>query len=329
MKLFPLKFSHLAAGAAALVFFSISLFAVSDLGARAQAIRTIKLIVPFPPGGAIDVLARVVAEEVGQLQGRTIVIENRPGAGSEIGTVAVSRSVPDGNTLLMGSIATITLPHLRKVNYDLADLEPICNLASTPTVIVVNKNSGYQTLDDLFRAARDKPGELTYGSAPGSVLHIGFEMLAHVANIQMTFVPFGGTPPAVNALLGEHIVAAMVDYSAAAGQLQAGTLRALAVGSRKRIDDLPDVPTVAESGYKDYELELWYGPFAPAKTPTEKVSQLIAWFSQAMRVPEVKSKLAVQQISPVAMCGADFSVYVRKQFDEFGRAIREANIKVE
>jgi tripartite-type tricarboxylate transporter receptor subunit TctC len=196
-----------------------------------------------------------------------------------------------------------------------------------PTVIVVNNTSPLRKLDDLVQAARAKPDALTYGSAPASVLNVGFEIFAHAANFRMTFVPFGGTAPAVNAVLGGHIDAAMVDYPAAAGQLQGGTLRALATGAHMRIEGLPDVPTIAESGYKDYELELWYGPFAPAKTPTETISPLASWFSQAMRAPEIKPKLAAQQFSPGVTCGADFADFLRKRSDQFGRGIREANIK--
>jgi tripartite-type tricarboxylate transporter receptor subunit TctC len=295
-----------------------------------QSGRTIRVIVPFPPGGAIDALTRIVAEQIGRLGGPTMVIENRPGAGTEIGTEAAVRATPDGNTLLMGSDAQMTLPHLRKTNYHpLTDLLPICSLAVTPTVIVVNSASPYRTLDDLVRAARAKPGALTYGSAPGSAVNVGFEMFAHAANIRMTFVPFGGTLPAVNAVLGEHIDAAMVDYPAAVGQLRAGKLRALATGAGRRIEEFQNIPTVAESGYPDYELELWYGPFAPARTPAAAIAQFAGWFGQAMQAPETISRLALQQISPRVACGADFAAFLRKRYDEFGRAIAEANIKAE
>jgi tripartite-type tricarboxylate transporter receptor subunit TctC len=319
-------FRHPAAGAAVAAAWLLAFGASGG----SETARTIRLIVPFPPGGAIDVLSRIVAQEVGREQGPTIVIENRPGAGTEIGTDVVVRATPDGNTLLMGSDALVTLPHLRKTSYDpLTDLLPICSLASTPTVIVVNSGSPFRTLADLVRAAQARPGALTYGSAPGSVVNVGFAMLAHAANIKMTFIPFGGTLPAVNALLGEHIDAAMVDYPAAIGQLKAGGLRALATGARARIKELPDVPTVAESGFPDYELELWYGPFAPAKAPMETIAQLSASFSAAMKAPEVKAKLALQQINPLVTCGADFAAFLRKRSDEFGRAIREANLKEE
>src|SRR5262249_28775019 len=149
----------------------------------------------------------------------------------------------DGNTLLMGSDALVTLSHFRKTGYDpLTDLLPICRLASTPTVIVVNSGSPYRTLGDLLNAARGRPGALTYGSAPGSAGNVGFAMLPHAAGIKIPSTPSGGPPPAVNALLGEHIDAAMVDYPTALGHLRAGKLRALATGAHQRIEDLPEVP---------------------------------------------------------------------------------------
>jgi tripartite-type tricarboxylate transporter receptor subunit TctC len=311
---------------------ALAALAVSATGfpVFSQGTRTIKVVVPFPPGGGIDVLARIMAEQIGRMQAATVVIENRPGAGTVIGTDAVYRAKPDGNTVLIDNNSFVVTPHLRKVDYDpFLGFAPICNAADTPTVIAVNSASPYRTLDELFAAARAKPLALTYGSAPGSALNVAFEMLSRMASFRMTFVPFGGTPPAVSAVLGDHIVVAHVDYPSAAGQIQAGKLRALATGSRRRIAALPQVPTVAESGFKDYGLDLWYGLFAPAQTPKEVVSELADWFSRSVQVPEVKAKLAAQGINPVAMCGADFVADLRKQFDTYGRAIREADIKAE
>jgi tripartite-type tricarboxylate transporter receptor subunit TctC len=272
----------------------------------------------------------MMAEQVSRTQGATLVVENRPGAGTVIATEAVFRANPDGNTVLIVNNSFVVAPHLHKVSYDpLSGFEPICKVGSTPTVVAVNNASPYRTLEDLFNAARTKPGEITYGTAPGSVLNVGFEMLARMANFRMTFVPFGGTAPVVSAVLGDHIAVGHVDYPAAAGQIQAGKLRALATGSRRRIVDLADVPTVAEFGYKDYELDLWYGLLAPAKTPKEVVSQLADWFTRSVQVPEIRSKLAAQGISPGDTCGAQFSVDLRQQYDAYGRAVREANIKAE
>jgi tripartite-type tricarboxylate transporter receptor subunit TctC len=305
-----------------------SLLALAGAPAWSQAGQTTRLIVPYPPGGGIDVLARILADEIGRTQGQAIVIENRPGAGTEIGTEVVARAAPDGRTLLFNNNAIVILPHVRKVNYDLrTDLAPICNTASTPTVMVVNSNSPYHSLQDIVTAARAKPGELTYGSAPAGLMNVAFEMLAHQGDFKATFVPFGGTPPALNAVLGEHITIGFVDYPAAAGHIQAGKLRAVAVGSRARIPELPDVPTIAESGFKDYEIEVWYAVFAPAKTPGDVMSRVAGWFRDASLSPAIRGKLTAQAFHPVAQCGADFAAYLKSEDDKFGRAVRDANIK--
>jgi tripartite-type tricarboxylate transporter receptor subunit TctC len=196
-----------------------------------------------------------------------------------------------------------------------------------PTLIVVNSASRYRTLGDLLSAARDKPGDLALAST--GPVHVGVEMLKRAAKVDMTYVPYPGNAPAVNALLGEHVTSVFADYAVLAEQLKAGKLRALATASRTRIEQLPDVPTVGESGYRDYEYDFTEMLFAPAKTPTETVFQLAGWFTAAMRVPEVRAKLVVQGFNPVGMCGADFATYLRKQYDEYGRVIRDSNIKAD
>jgi len=191
------------------------------------------------------------------------------------------------------------------VNYDpLTSFEPICYLASLPQVVVVNGRSPYRTFADLLNAARAKPGALTLAAfGPASTPQIAFEMLKRAFNIDMTFVPYPGEAPAVIALLGEHVTAALVNYVAAAEQIKAGKLRALATPSRTRIEPLPDAPTVAESGYKNYEMNVWNGLFAPANTPKELVSQLAGWFTAAMQMPDVRAKLVAEGSSQLG-CAA-------------------------
>jgi tripartite-type tricarboxylate transporter receptor subunit TctC len=319
---------HLAAGAAALAAVAVSLHAAND--AWSQAARAIKIVVPYPPGGGADAVARVVADAVGNMHGPTMIVEDRPGAGTVIGTEDVFRAEPDGNTLLFTNNSTLLVPHLRKLDYDpLSSFVAICDVATTPTVIVVSSTSPYRTLDDLLGAARAKPGALTFGASPGAVSHVSFEMLLHAADVRMTLVPFNGTPPQVNAILGGHIDTAFVDYPSAAGLLQAGKLRALATGSRTRTELLPDVPTVSESGFRDYEMELWYGFLAPARTPPQTISQLAQWIAKAVQVPATGSRLAAQGMKPSGVCGAQFAASLNKQYEEYGRVIREANIKAE
>jgi tripartite-type tricarboxylate transporter receptor subunit TctC len=320
-----------AAGAAAIAGVSATTIALSAHRAFAQTTRTIKIVVPNPPGGGADIVARLLAEQISKLQGAAIVIENRAGAGGVIATEAVSRTAPDGNTLLINFNAYLINPLLRKLNYDpLTSFEPVCYLTTSPTFIVVNDTSPYRTLRDLFDAARAKPGDLTMASVgPGSATQIAFETLKREANLDITFVPYPGVPAAVNALLGEHVTSVFSNYGDVSAQLKAGKLRPLATASRARIDVLPEIPTVAESGYKDYGVDIWLGIFAPAKTPKATISQLASWFTDALQAPEVAAKLAAQGLYPNGTCGADFAAFLRKQYGEYGRVIRESNIKAE
>jgi len=299
--------------------------------ARPQTARTIKVVVPFAAGGGTDILARILGDQIGRAMGPTIVVENRPGAGTVIGTEAVARASPDGNTVLMVANSFTINPNLKKLNYDpLTSFEPVCHLTRSPNVVVVNSASPYRTLRDFVEAARAKPGQLTMAyNGPATSQHIGFEMLKRATDIDVIHVPFPGGGPAVNALMGEHVAALFVNYPSAGEQIKSGRLRVLATTSRTRVETLPDVPTVAEAGYKDFEEEVWFGVVAPARTPKEAVTQLAAWFGAAVRAPDVKPKLLVQELYPVGSCCAEFASYLARQYEDYGRIIREANIKAE
>jgi tripartite-type tricarboxylate transporter receptor subunit TctC len=325
MKLPRRQFLHLAAVAAPLTV----LLSLADRGAWSQTARTIRFVVPFPAGGGADLLTRVLTEQIGKVENVTTVVENRPGAASIIGTDIASRAAPDGNTVLIVANSFIIHPYFKKLNYDpLTSFAPICLLANSPQVIVVNSTSPYHTLADLIDSARAKPDQLTNASVgPASTQHIAFELLKLRAKVNLIYVPFSGNPPAVNALLGGHVTVVMANYAEVAENIKAGNLRALAVGSRARLEALPNVPTVAESGYNDYEVNVWYGLLAPAKTPKEIVDQLSQWCGAAMRAPELKPKWALQGLDPVGKPAADFAAHLRQQYEEYGRVIREAHIQ--
>lgn len=303
--------------------------AISTDAARAQPARTIKILISVPPGGTIDFLVRVLADHIGKANGQTILVESRPGAAGMIAAEAVARSAPDGNTLLVNHNGIVINSLLRKAGVDLAGFEPVCFLVHSPQVLVVNVTSPYRTLADLIAAARAKPGALSIASVgPATTQHLAIERLKRQAGIDMTYVPFGGGAPAINALLGQHVTAVLQNYSESGEQISAGNLRALATPSARRIVPAPDVPTIAES-FPNFEAEVWFGLVAPAKTPADTMAQLIGWFGAALGAPEVRTKLEAQGLYPDPKCGADFAAHIRRQTDEYARLLREAKIKTE
>ena len=297
--------------------------------AWSQTARTIKIVVPFAPGGGVDIVARLMADQIGRMQKVTVVVENRPGAGTLIGTEAVARAAPDGNTVLFAANSLIINPALRKTSYDaLTSFEPVCLLTRSPNAVIVNSASPYRSLTDLIDDARAKPGQLSIAlQGPATSQHIGTEKLKRAANIDMINVPFPGSAPSVTSVLGGHVAALFVNYPAASEQVSAGKLRVLATGARSRI--LPDVPTIAEVVGKDYEEDVWNSAVVPANTPKETVAQLADWIKAAMAIPDVRSKLSVQGFDPAGTCGADFATFLRAQVNEYTQIVRDTNMKAE
>ena len=289
------------------------------------------MIVPYPPGGTADVMGRLLGQEIGATEGVTIVVENRPGAGTVIATEYVSRAPADGNTALIMSNSFVINSHMHKLNYDpLTSFSPVCVLVTSPNLIVVNAKSPYKTLGDLLTASKAKPGEITMASVgPATTQHIGFLQLNLATKANMTFVPFPGNAPAVNALLGEHVSAVYANYSEVAEQIKSGKLRPLVATGAKRMTMLPDLPTVAEQGFPGYDVEVWLGMVVPAGTPQGAVDQLAKWFTAAMKVPAVQAKFATLGIYPAGQCGADFAKLIRARDAEYARIMSAAGIKGE
>lgn len=309
------------------LFTAALLLALSHPGAFAQT-GTTKIIVPYPPGSGPDILSRLMAEQIGKTEGATFVVENRPGGGTLIGTEAAARAAPDGNTVLLVANSFVVNPALKKGNYDVSTtFAPVCYLAATPMVLVVLGSSPYKTLNDLIAAAREKPGQVVFASGgPASSLHVAIEVLKRASDITITYVPYPGTAPSINALMGGHVHAVWADYPTVVSALKAGTLRGLVTTASKRVDALPDVPTLSETGIVKYEIDIFYGIVAPAMTPEAKLKQLTAWFSAAMKAPDVQPKLARQGLFPVNMCGAPFGDFMRKHVAEYARIIKESGI---
>jgi tripartite-type tricarboxylate transporter receptor subunit TctC len=310
---------------------AVSLLLLFGGSTSAQAPKTIKIIVPSTAGGGADILARVLADQISRQQNVAVVVENRPGASNIIGTEVVSRSAPDGSTLLINTPEFVINAHLRKLNYDpLTSFTPICYLVRSQQVLAVNSASRYRTLDDLLNAARIQPDELSIASAgPGSSTHIELEMLKRAANVKMTYVPYQGSTSAVNALLGGYVTAVLASYPNLVEHIRAEKLRALATTSSTKIAQLPNVPTVAEAGFQSYGSDIWFGVVAPARTPEAITSQLADWFTAVLELPGVRAKLEAQGLLTVGVCGREFGAFLQQQYDITGRAIREANISAQ
>jgi tripartite-type tricarboxylate transporter receptor subunit TctC len=309
----------------------IAVAAMVAHGAQAQVPKTIRILVPFPAGGPTDITARVLAEQIGKQHNVAFVIENRLGGGGSIATEAAARAEPDGGTLLIVAAAVLINPLLKKTNYDpLTSFTPLCLLVRSPHVIVVNRDSPIQSFAEFLARARAKPGELTFATVgPATGPHIAFETLKRRANVDVTFVPFNGTSTSINAVMGGHVSVAMGDFRDVYGALQSGTLRGLATTAARRLEQLPDLPTVAEQGFPGYEAESWFGIVAPAATPKDTVSQFDGWLQEALRDAGVRSKLVSAGVFPTGTCGAEFTAHLRHQNEEFARTIRDANIKAE
>jgi tripartite-type tricarboxylate transporter receptor subunit TctC len=296
---------------------------------QSQTPKAIKIVVPFPPGGGSDLLGRILADQIHRTERITAVVENRAGAGSVLGTDAVSHAAPDGTTLLINTPNIVIAAHLRKLNYDpLTSFEPICKLGSSPALVVVNGSSSYRTLADLVAAARGRPGVLTLASVgPATTLHVAAEKLKRASGADMVYVPFPGSGPAVSAVLGRHVTAALAEYPAVSAQIDGGELRALGTGDASRSGPLANLPTIAEAGYSGFEIDLWWGLSAPAHTPSDVVSRLADMFGRAVETSEVRGKLAAIGFFPAVRCGERFASYLHQQYSEYGEVIDQARIR--
>jgi len=317
-----------------LLLWTLRAFAVAAsvvaVSTPAFSARLVRFVVPVPAGASTDFIARLMAAQFG-LEGVDTVVENRPGASGMIGTEFASRQPPDGNTILITPATYLIDPQIRKAKYHpVNDFEPLCALAASPSVLVVPSSSPYRTLADLLNDAAARPGQLSVAAlGPNSGSQLGVIALARKSNTQLTFVPYPGSAPAVTAVLGSHVSAAIAGYSVASEAIKGGHLRALAVAADSRVAPLPEVPTFAESGFPMVRLDNWFGAITPAKTPADTTNQLIGWLKKAIGTPEVKQKLEVQGLYPELTCGSNFAQLIRHRYEEYGEAIKQAGLKSE
>jgi tripartite-type tricarboxylate transporter receptor subunit TctC len=290
--------------------------------------KTVKIIVPYTPGSGPDIISRLLGEQINKNGGPTVVVENRPGGGMTIGIEAAARSAPDGNTLLLSANAFTVNMAMKRGNSRITDFTPVCQLASTPMPLVVQASAPWKTVQDLIADAKAHPGKITFASGgPATSLHVAIEVLRLAAKIDVNYVPYGGTAPAINTLMGGHVQAVWADYPTIVSHLKAGTLRALVSTSPQRTDALPGIPIMEEVGLGKYEDEIFYGLVAPAKTPQAAIDHWSQMLTAAMKAPDVQAKYKAQGMFPVDRCGAAFGEFLSKTIANYERVVREAGIK--
>jgi tripartite-type tricarboxylate transporter receptor subunit TctC len=300
--------------------------------ARAQG-RPIRLVVPFTPGGSTDILARALAPKLAAALGQNVIVDNKPGAGGSLGATEVANAAPDGQTLLMGHIGTlaVNVSLYPKLAYDpLKSFAPVAWVARVPNVLVVNAASGLSSLKDLVARAKAKPGQLSYSSGGnGSAAHISFEYFKLRAGIFMAHIPYRGTAPSVTDLISGQVDATFTGTPAVLPHIRSGRLRALAVSSSQRIAALPEVPTVAESGYPGFEADQWYGLVAPAGTPAAVVARLNAEINKALALPEVAQQLAAEGAVPMPGPPLAFGELIAREIPRWREVIKAGNVKID
>jgi len=299
--------------------------------ARAQAGKPIRLIVPFTPGGSTDILARAIAPKLALALGRTVLIDNKPGAGGAVGAAEAARAEPDGNTLLMGHIGTLAInPALYpKLGYDpVKSFSPVAWVAQVPNVLVVNADSPARTLAEFVALAKAQPGRLSYSSGGnGSAAHMSFEYFKLRARLFMLHIPYRGSAPSITDLIAKQVDATFTGVPALLPHIRSGRLRALAVSSSTRLPSLPEVPTVAESGYPGFEADQWYGVVAPAGTPAELVRRLNAEINKALALPDVARQMALEGAEPRPGQPQAFADLIAREIPRWREVVRVGQIK--
>lgn len=312
----------------------VGLAAVATAAHAAWPERPIRVLVPFPAGGQLDVVVRMIADRISPALGQPIVAEVRTGADGNIAAEAVARSAPDGYTWLSTSVPFATQASLQpgKLRYDaLRDFEPVANLGTASFVLVVPTSVPVNTLKEFIAYAKARPGQLSYaGTSVGSVTHLSTEMFAREVGIRMEMIPYAGIPAAMADLLAGRTQFMSTGLIAALPQIKAGKLKPLAILASQRHPQLPDVPTIVEEGYPDLTVATWFGLFVPAHTPAEVVQRINAEVMQALRSPEILEKYRKIGVDPVpAHTPAQFGAFVKGEVDRWGKVIRDANVKVE
>jgi len=311
---------------------ALALSLALDAAAQTYPAKSIRLIVPFPPGGSADILARAIGQKAGEGLGQSLVVENRPGAGTAIGAEALAKSAPDGYAIMIGTVSSHAInPALNpKLPFDpVRDFTPVSLVASIPFAMIVHPSVPAKTVQEFVALARAKPGTLNYSSAgSGTSNHLAGELLKSMTGIDIVHVPYKGSAPALNDLISGQVSLMFDLVLTAAPPVKSGSVRGLAVTSAQRSSVLPDLPTVAES-IPGYEVSAWFGVFAPAGVPQPVVQRLNAEFVKALQQPDLRQRLASQGAEPLTSTPDEFAAYLRLEIEKWAKVVKAAGMKAD
>jgi tripartite-type tricarboxylate transporter receptor subunit TctC len=326
------RLSMAAGMTAALLAASLTALAQRPAAEGAYPNKSVRLIVPFAPGGGTDIIGRLIAQDLSEKWGQPVIVDNRGGGGGTIGTALAARSTPDGYTMVLCSLGVSYAPALySRLPYDTEkDLLPISRVATQPFVYVVVPNLGVNSMKELIALAKSKPGELRYGSGgAGGASHLGTELLRMMTGTQFVHVPYKGTGPALTAMLGGEIHMQLIGISSVVPHLKAGRMRALAVSGGKRSAAAPDIPTVAESAVPGYEFDVWYGLLFPSGTPRPILAKVAADVNQALASPALVQRFAGIGLEPAGNTPEQFAKLLRAEIAKWRKVVEVAQIRIE
>jgi tripartite-type tricarboxylate transporter receptor subunit TctC len=322
----------LALRASSLVILAAAASTPALAAEQAAPAKQVRLITTYPPGGASDIMARFIAQKLGEIWSQNVLVENKAGANGSIGMEYAARQTPDGSSFVIGNMGPVAInPQISKVPYDMArDFQPVSMVAIAPTILVTNANSPAKNLAEWIKLARDKPGTLNFGTAgPGTLGHLGGEMMKRLAKIEITHVPYKGGVLAIQDLLAGNVQLVFADPQPILPHVKAGKVRPLAVSGAKRSSVAPDIPTIAEAGLPGFVAENWWGVWVPVATPKPAADRLNASLAKAMTSDEIKQKFQDMAVEPLSGTPEALRDFTKSEIDKWGKLVREANIRAD
>jgi tripartite-type tricarboxylate transporter receptor subunit TctC len=328
----PLETSMSRHSIAILAVVSLSLLSMAHAAAQSFPSRPMRMVIPNPPGGTLDIVARIVTPKMSELAGQSVIIDNRPGADTNIGTELVARAPANGYTMLLQTVPFVVNPTLfAKLPFDVVkDFAPVSLMVSVPFVLVVHNSVQAKSVKELIALAKAQPGKLSYASAGnGSNLHVAAELFNNLTGTKMLHVQYKGGGPALVAVLGGEVSLSYLSIAAAAPHIKAGRLRALGATGTQRSAVLPELPTIAESGVPGYEFTTWVGALVPRATPSETVSTLNALIVKAVKSPDLTTRFTEQGADIIASTPAEFAGHIKAELARWAKVVKESGIRAE